>query len=62
MPLQRCQKAGKPGWRWGERGTCYTYAPGVASSEKVAKRKAMVQAVAISHSQRRAGETPDLPV
>lgn len=24
MPVQRCTKNGKPGWKWGESGTCYT--------------------------------------
>ena len=24
MPLTECQKDGKPGWKWGENGTCFT--------------------------------------
>lgn len=24
MPAQRCSKNGKPGWKWGASGTCYT--------------------------------------
>jgi len=24
MPVQRCTENGKPGWRWGEHGKCYT--------------------------------------
>ena len=24
MPVQRCMKNGKPGWRWGSRGKCFT--------------------------------------
>lgn len=62
MPLQRCQQEGKPGWRWGGAGTCYVYTPGVASSEAIAKKRAMAQAVAISHSQKSEGKKPDLEV
>lgn len=62
MPLQRCQTAdGKPGWRWGNAGFCYGYAKGSPGSETAAKRRALEQAVAISHSQARAGKKPDLP-
>ena len=39
MPLRRCTEDGKSGWRWGERGKCYTGPD--------AKSKAMAQAVAI---------------
>ena len=38
MPLQRCEDGGK-GWRWGDKGKCYT-GPG-------AKKKAIKQGVAI---------------
>lgn len=62
MPLQRCQLEGKPGWRWGDAGACYTYTPGVPSSEAAAKKKAMAQAVAMSYSQKKAGEKPELKV
>ena len=24
MPLMRCTKAGKSGWKWGKPGACYT--------------------------------------
>lgn len=23
MPLKRCTKKGKKGWKWGDQGTCY---------------------------------------
>ncbi len=42
MPLQRCQRNGVRGWRWGNRGRCY-----VGSD---AKKKAMRQAAAIRAS------------
>jgi hypothetical protein len=51
---------GKPGWRWGEAGQCYTYTPGVASSEAIAKKRALAQALAISYSQKSKGNKPDL--
>ena len=39
MPLQQCQTEGRTGWRWGQRGKCYTGPD--------AKRKAIRQGVAI---------------
>lgn len=47
MPLTRCQDDGKPGWKWGESGTCYLYTDGDDDSESVARRKAMAQAAAM---------------
>lgn len=43
MPLQRCTKNGKSGWRWGSSGACY---PG-----KDGKRKAIAQALAIGEGE-----------
>jgi len=42
MPTMTCQKNGKPGYKYGEHGTCYTGSGG--------KRKALKQAVAIHAS------------
>jgi len=39
MPLKKCQKNGKSGWKWGDSGKCYT-GPG-------AKKKAIKQGIAI---------------
>lgn len=39
MPLQRCKKDNKNGYRWGTQGVCYT-GPG-------AKKKAIKQGIAI---------------
>ena len=25
MPIMMCQKEGKPGYKWGKEGRCYTY-------------------------------------
>lgn len=62
MPLQPCSENGKPGFKWGAGGACYTYTPGNTASMAAAKRKAMAQAVAMSYSQKRAGKTPEVPV
>lgn len=47
MPFKRCSEGGKPGWKWGDAGNCYTYEPGNESSENQAKLKAAKQAVAM---------------
>lgn len=47
MPVQECNEDGKPGFKWGEEGKCYTYAPGDEQAAKDAKRKAIMQGLAI---------------
>ena len=47
MPLNRCQEEGKPGWKWGDAGTCYVYTAGDEASELAARKKAMAQASAM---------------
>ena len=47
MPVHDCTENGKPGYRWGEAGKCYTYTAGNESSRKNAKRKAILQGVAV---------------
>jgi len=47
MPLKKCTSGGKPGWKWGDNGKCYTYNEGDARSEKNAKRRAIRQGKAI---------------
>jgi len=47
MPIQKCQNKGKPGYRWGKRGKCYTYTRGNARSKKIALNKVRKQALAI---------------
>lgn len=39
----RCNKNGKPGYKWGESGKCYTYTPGNKSSRERAKNAAKRQ-------------------
>ena len=40
MPLKRCTSGGEKGWKWGDRGKCYTGPD--------AKKKAIKQAIAIA--------------
>lgn len=34
MPVKRCTKGGKKGWKWGNKGTCYLGPSGKAKAEK----------------------------
>ena len=43
MPLQKCSKDGKSGWRYGKSGMCYTGPNG--------KKLAIKQAIAIGHGK-----------
>jgi len=54
MPVQACQKDGKPGRKYGEEGYCYTYTPGNEAERREAERKAHLQGVAIE--RRRGGK------
>jgi hypothetical protein len=45
MPVQKCTKDGKSGFKYGSTGTCYT--------GKEAKQKAIKQGLAIAHRQGR---------
>ena len=47
MPVIRCQKDGKPGYKWGNKGKCYTYDMNDESSKKAAKLRATRQGKAI---------------
>jgi len=54
MPVQRCTKNGKPGYRYGATGKCYTYKPGDKESRERARKKAIQQGLAIARRQKRA--------
>lgn len=43
MPINSCSSDGKPGYKFGNSGTCYTYTPGDISSRNSAKEKAETQ-------------------
>jgi len=47
MPVQRCNEGGKPGYKYGESGKCYTYTPGDKASRDAARQKAEKQGAAI---------------
>jgi hypothetical protein len=53
MPIQTCQFEGKPGYKWGDSGKCYTYTKGSKSSEANALAKAQVQGRAVEASKNR---------
>lgn len=47
MPLKNCSDGGKPGYKWGDAGHCYTYTKDNPASQKSAKKKAIRQGIAI---------------
>lgn len=47
MPVKRCRENGKPGWKWGDRGKCYTYKPNDEKASGMAKQKAIKQGIAM---------------
>lgn len=47
MPIKHCKKDGRPGYKWGDEGKCYTYTPGNKRSREAAKKKAREQGEAI---------------
>jgi len=47
MPVMKCQRDGRPGWKWGESGHCYTYEPGNEQGSKRAHAQAEKQGRAI---------------
>lgn len=51
MPVESCQRDGRPGYRWGQAGTCYTYAPGSDSAREAAHARAARQGRAIEASK-----------
>jgi hypothetical protein len=50
MPVQSCSDNGKPGYKWGEQGACYTYPQGNLVQQKKAKKKAFYQGLAIGEA------------
>jgi hypothetical protein len=51
--LERCQKNGKPAYRWGPHGTPYTYTAGDKDSREKAKRKAEAQGRQMKKNKRK---------
>jgi len=56
MPVKPCQENGKPGFKYGDSGKCYTYTPGNTQSKAQARLKAEAQGAAVRSSQERAGK------
>lgn len=46
MPVKQCSVDGKPGYKFGDSGHCYTYEAGNAKSQAEARLKAEMQAKA----------------
>ena len=57
MPLMKCRKDDKPGWKYGDNGACYTYTADDKKSESAAKLKAIKQGIAISRESGEKFET-----
>jgi len=47
----KCEENGKPGFKWGGSGKCYTYSANDTKSKEEAKKKALLQAAAILSKQ-----------
>jgi hypothetical protein len=53
MPVMSCSSEGKPGYKYGDTGYCYTFRHGDMKSEKDAYDKAVSQGRAIELSKKR---------
>lgn len=51
MPLERCNAEGRPGFRWGQGGRCYTYRQGNGDARVRARGRALRQGRAIERSE-----------
>ena len=51
MPVKACQEKGKPGYKYGDAGKCYTYTPGNAASKNRAFNAASKQGRAIKANE-----------
>jgi hypothetical protein len=47
MPVKDCQENNQSGYKWGDEGKCYTYSPNNEGSKRNAKKKALIQGLAI---------------
>jgi hypothetical protein len=53
MPIKSCESDKKPGLKWGDQNTCYTYDPNDKISKEKARRKAQRQGIAITISEQK---------
>jgi hypothetical protein len=51
MPVLPCSENNKPGFKWGDSGSCYTYTRNDKKSRETARKKAVKQGVAITISK-----------
>jgi len=51
MPVMECTVGDKKGYKYGESGHCYTYESDSEESRKSAKRKAIIQGIAIGEGK-----------
>ena len=47
MPVKNCEENGKPGFKYGDSGKCYTYDTNNEGSKRNAKKQAIIQGIAI---------------
>lgn len=59
MPVQSCQTGGKPGFKWGDSGACYTYTPSDTASRARARGQAERQGRAINAQTSQSKNQPD---
>jgi len=45
MPIKECKLDGKDGFKWGDKGKCYTH-NNTPKTKKEARRKALIQGIA----------------
>jgi len=53
VPIRSCSEGGKPGYKWGTEGHCYTYTTGSEEGRKRAKARAINQGLAIGGGELR---------
>lgn len=60
MPVQACSSEGRPGFKWGSEGKCYTYTEGNTRSKARARMQAAAQgrAIAFSRAEKRGASKP----
>ena len=60
MPVQACTLAGRPGFKWGQGGRCYTYTPGDERGRDAAKQLAFKQGLAIDAKLKAEGKPTEI--
>ena len=53
MPLEKCTSNGRPGYKWGTSGKCYTYDANNQAARERAKQLAVRQGQAIEARRQR---------